>query len=141
MGLPKVSLPTLMTLVFSIKDLRSLYPKGGDAMVENPQAVVVADDPIDGDNIPNKLVSGLYKCQKEHHENWLYQENSSMVFYWLLLIPMPASILTSHSLTNGLHFFGSFCVYLASCSQDLPLQNISFVYCLWVFLFKSFLFV
>ena len=92
-------------------------------MVENPY---VPYPHVHGDNIPNHWI-GLDKCYKEHHENWLYQENSSTPFHWLLLIPMPASILTSHCLTSGLYFFGSFCVYLASCSKDLPLQNISFV--------------
>ena len=89
-------------------------------MVENPYD---PQDPFHGDNIHDVL--GLDKLCKEHRENWLYQENSSTLFDWLLQIPMPASILTSHRLTNGLYFFGFFCVYLAFCSQDLPLQNIS----------------
>ena len=96
-------------------------------MVENPRQNIFHRRSY-GDNIHHIL--GLDKRYKEHHENWLYPENSSTLFYWLLLIPTPASILTSHSLSNGLYFFGSFCVYLASCSMDLALQNILFLYCL-----------
>ena len=98
-------------------------------MVKNPYD---PHHPFHGDNIQD--VFCLDKLCKEHRGNWLYQENSSTLFDWLLQIPMPASILTSHRLTNGLHFFGSFCVYLAPCSKDLRLQNISFLQCLLRFL-------